>query len=132
MLDKRSLCFTPFSPSPPPPLLPCWPCLLLSRDHKAELSPALGWWEGPCGQEPCRQMSADDKHTGYLQQMRACRSKANTHAVIRFVCCCRCCSRAKDVTRPQFPRILPRALAMALSRPQMKCVMDYRVKKHRA
>lgn len=59
VLDKRILCF----PCPAGPAS-------LSRNHKAELSPVLAVG-GACGREPCKQMSADDDHAMYLQQMKA-------------------------------------------------------------
>lgn len=39
---------------------------------------------GVCGQEPCKQMSADDDHAGYLQHMKATDQSTNT--VSSFVC----------------------------------------------
>lgn len=51
MPDKRSQCF----PCPAGPAS-------LSRNHKTELSLVLAVG-GACGQEPCKQMPADDDHT---------------------------------------------------------------------
>lgn len=80
VLDKRSLCF-PALPALPP----------LSRNHKAELSPVHGVG-GACGQEPCKQMSADGHHAWYLQCMKTDRSKRTGRDLI-----CLLWFQAKDI-----------------------------------
>lgn len=80
VLDKRSLCF-PALPALPP----------LSRNHKAELSPVHGVG-GACGQEPCKQMSADGHHARYLQCLKTDRSKRTSSDLI-----CLLWFQAKDI-----------------------------------
>lgn len=76
-------------------MFPCPPGpASLSRNHKAELSPVLAVG-GACGQEPCKQMSADDDHAGYLRQIKANRSKHMCSDLMRLLY-----FQAKDIIWP--------------------------------